>query len=189
MIIMGMTSVPSLDHVFIEVGLSDDNIAAANITGIAAVRTDRKGKVLASHCETCSIRGLDDIDVDAVYQKVNDVLLRPYAESYVIVARNAQAYKGVLGPNYFRGRAWLDIAQLAWPLGHCDMIPDRNLDTLAKHFGCKYDEENTMTGNCETLCRVYWEMMKRYRAALLGEEAVRDIGGEALAGIRKFFGV
>ncbi len=71
------------------------------------------------------------------------------------------------------------------------MIPDRELDTLSKHFGSPIalDLEGTMSGNCEALVRVYWAMMKRYRSALIGEEAVRDFGGEALAGIRKFIGI
>ncbi len=179
----------NLDHVFIELGLSDDNIAAASVTGMAAVRTDRKGKVLAAYSEACSIRGLDDIDIESVYGKVSDTLLKPYPEPYVVVAQNAQAYKGLLGGSCFRGRAWLDIAQLAWPLGYCDMIPDRSLGTLAKHFMCNVESDGTMSGNCETLVRVYWALMKRYRTALLGEEAIRDIGGETLAGIRKFIGI
>ena len=180
----------NLDHVFLELALSEENIAAASVTGLAACRTDRKGKVLAAYSETCSIRGLDSIDIEAVYEKVNGVLLRPYPEPYVIVAQHAQAYKGLLGPSIFRGRAWLDIAQLAWPLGYCDMIPDRNLDTLAKHFGVFVeDTAGTMSGNCESLCRVYWAMMKRYRTSLLGEEAIRDFGGETLAGLRRYIGL
>lgn len=180
----------NLDHVFLELALSDENIAIASVTGLAAVRTDRKGKVLAAYSESCEIRGLDSIDIDAVYQKVDSILLRPYAEPYVVIAQHAQAYKGSLGLSVFRGRTWLDIAQLAWPLGYCDMIPDRNLDTLAKHFGVYVKETSgTLSGDCESLCRVYWAMMKRYRMSLLGEEAIRDFGGEALAGIRKYIGL
>lgn len=180
----------NLDHVFLELALSDENIAIASVTGLAAVRTDRKGKVSAAYSETCAIRGLDSIDIEAVYQKVDSILLRPYPEPYVIIAQHAQAYKGLLGPSVFRGRAWLDIAQLAWPLGYCDMIPDRNLDTLAKHFGLRVKEtEGTLSGNCESLCRVYWAMMNRYRTSLLGEEALRDFGGEALAEFRKYLGL
>jgi hypothetical protein len=41
----------NLDHVFVELALSEDNIAAASVTGMAAVRTDRKGKVLAAYSE------------------------------------------------------------------------------------------------------------------------------------------
>lgn len=99
-------------------------------------------------------------------------------------------YKSLLGPTYFRGKTWLDISQLAWPLGYCDMISNRDLDTLCKHFGAvvAHDAAGTMSGNCEALVRVYWAMMQRYRTALIGEEAVRDFGGEALQGIRKFIG-
>ena len=179
----------NLDHVFIELGLSENNIAVASVTGIAVVRTDRKGKVLAAYSEACSIRGLDDIDIETVYSKVESTLLKPYSEPYVIIAQHAHAYKGVLGSTCFRGRAWLDIAQLAWPLGYCDMIPDRNLDTLAKYFNCATLSDGTMSGNCETLVRIYWAMMKRYKTSLLGEEVIRDIGGETLAGIRKFIGI
>lgn len=178
----------SFDHVFIELGLSEDNISAASVTGMAAVRTDRKGKVLAAYSEACRIRGLDAVDIDHVYKQVKETLLDPYPEGYVVVSQHAQAYKGILGPTCFRGKPWLDIAQLAWPLGFCNMIADRNMDTLCKHFGVKMVDMGTMSGNCEALVRVYWAMMKRYRTSLIGEEAVRDFGGEALASARKFLG-
>ncbi len=181
----------SLDHLFLALGLSESNLETAAITGIAAVRTDRKGTVLAAYSESCSVRGLVDCDLEAVYGNMANALLKPFPAHYVIVAEHSNAYRTLLGPAYFKGKTWLDISQLAWPLGYSDMIPDRSLDTLTKHFGTPiaFDLEGTMSGNCEALVRVYWAMMKRYRSALIGEEAVRDFGGEALAGIRKFIGI
>jgi hypothetical protein len=180
----------NLDHVFIELGLSEDNIAAATVTGIAAVRTDRKGRVLAAYSESCSIRGLEEADIETVYANLSCALLTPYPTQYVVISQHGNAYRGILPPECFRGKSWLDIAQLAWPLGYCDMISNRDLDTLCKHFGIKiaHDAEGSMSGNCEALVRAYWAMMQRYRTALIGEEAVRDFGGEALAGVRKFIG-
>jgi len=181
----------NLDHVFVELGLSEDNIEAASVTGMAAVRTDRKGTILAAYSESCSIRGLVEADMESVYGNLSATLLKPFPGQYVVVAQHASAYKTILGPTYFRGKTWLDIAQLAWPLGYCDMIPDRSLDTLCKHFGMPIspEAEGTMSGNCEALVRTYWAMMKRYRSALLGEEALRDFGGETLAGFRKIIGL
>lgn len=180
----------NLDHIFIELALSEDNIEAASVTGMAAVRTDRKGKVLAAYSESCSIRGLVDTDVEGLYGNLSSALLVPYPAQYVIIAQHANAYKGLLGPNRFRGKTWLDIAQLAWPLGYCDMISNRDLDTLCKHFELAPNvQDGTMSGNCEALVRVYWAMMKRYKTALIGEEAVRDYGGEALASLRKYIGL
>jgi hypothetical protein len=179
----------NLDHVFIELGLSDDNIAVASVTGMAAVRTDRKGKVLAAYSDSVShsTRPNTKDGIDRLYEGLSDALIKPYPAQYVVIAQHANAYKQAVGENCFRGKAWLDIAQLAWPLGYCDMISNRDLDTLCKHFSIAIDSEGTMSGNCEALVRVYWAMINRYRVALIGEEAIRDIGGESLAKVRKFF--
>ena len=181
----------NLDHIFLEVGLSDENASLASVTSMAAVRTDRKGKVLAAYSEEVSIRGLEDAPLEKLYQNLAGSILGPYSSDYVVISQHSNIYKGLLQKNHFRGRPWLDIAQLAWPLGFCDMISNRDLDTLCKHFEvkAKSEEEGTISGNCEALVRVYWAMMKRYRAALIGEEAIRDFGGEALAGVRKFIGI
>jgi hypothetical protein len=180
----------NLDHVFIELGLSEDNPELAAVTGMAVVRTDRKGKVLAAYSDTAKHDG-PVAPIDRLYERVRAEVLKPYPASYVVVSQHAATYKRILGDRCFPERPWVDIAQLAWPLGYCDMISARDLDTLSKHFavsGGEYGTDGTMTGNCEILVRVYWAMMQRYRTALLGEEAVRDIGGEALASLRKFVG-
>lgn len=183
----------NLDHIFVELGLSEDTPRGKtesdySVTGIAAVRTDRKGKVLAAYSESCSIRGLVPNDIESIYGNLSSALLLPYPAQYVIISQHAATYRGLLDPAYFRGKSWLDIAQLAWPLGYCDMISNRDLDTICKHFAIKIDSEGTMSGNCEALVRAYWAMMQRYRTALLSEEAIRDYGGEALAGLRKYIG-
>lgn len=173
----------NLDHVFIDIGLSSTGI----VTGLAAVRTDRKAKPLAAYSEGITEgRGYND-KLDNALENMFSVVLKPYPADYVIVSQHAGRYRSVIDA-YVQGRPWLDIAQLAWPLGFSDMIPNRDLDTLCKHFGMKPDD-GTISGNCESVVRVYWAMMKRYRTALIGEEAVRDFGGETLASLRKYIGV
>ena len=158
----------NLDHVFLELSLED-----GDVKGMAAVRTDRKGKVLAA--------------VSGKVDDIKEVIITPFTSKFVVVSQYAYLYRPFLLDD-FKGKPWLDISQLSWPLGYCDMIPDRDFDTLCKHFGIEVDGPGTMTGNCEALARVYWALMKRYRTSLMGEELIRDVGGETLSKVRRFVG-
>jgi len=164
----------NLDHVFIAVD-SDGK----RITSVSAVRTDRKGKVLAAS------------DADSVVIAARTVI-EPFSDTYLIISQYPTIK--ILSTDKtakscgLSDKEWLDIAQVAWPLAFSDMVGNCNLDTLCKHFGINYQDAGTTIGDCEAMVRVYWAMMTRYRTALIAEEGIRDYGGEALRGIRKFIG-
>jgi len=190
----------NLDHIFIDLAVSDPDPAKGEILAIAAVRTDRKGKVLAAFSDKTS-RDDDeysDADFKAAIKGMEDVILaKSFETSYIVVAHFAEIDRLFLkmacdriSHKPFPKRAWLDTAQLAWPLVYNDMISERTLDSLCVHFDIerKADMIDTATGDCEALVRVYWAMMSRYKTALAGEEMVRSVGGETLIKARKMLG-
>lgn len=161
----------NVDHIFIET--IGDNLSQLEL---AAVRTNHKGKVLTTHSSKFSF---DDFEKR---------VLKPFSNQYVIISQSNR-FKHVLTGQWFKDKTWLTISQLAWPLYYSDMISDTEFDTICKHFSIDDCPDDDIEGNCEALVRVYWALMKRYRTALIGEEAVRDFGGEALASVRKFIGI
>jgi hypothetical protein len=157
------------------------------ITSIAGVRTNDRGKVLSSFA-------LKDAAFPVIHKALLDLAR---GDSYVVVAIAPESKKRALRDAYmfhdladpFAGRAWLDFSQVAWPLVLAGHVQSRSLRSLGEHFKIKHDAPGTVTGDVAFLCAVYWEAAKRYRAALAGEEVVRDLGGNALASIRKVIGI
>ncbi len=173
------------DHIFIDVASDQDGIS-----GIAMVRTDRKGKVLCAFSDNVD----DTSPISKVVEAMRTSILKPeLGNTYVIVAHFAEADKQVLKDagqgDLFRGRAWLDTSQIAWPFVYNDLAGERTLDALCAYFEIKNTAPDTATGDCEALVRLYWEMMKRYKTAILGEEAIRDYGGETLKRLRSVIGI
>lgn len=207
------------DHVFIDLAVTHPNPEIGQIIAVAAVRTDKKGKVITEFAE--KIRLHEDLStveeahsppdfsvtewtqarrLPEVMSTLRETLLIPFDGSYVVVATHAdvdrrffkEAWKthNCNGPggSPFQHRAWIDPLQLAWPMFYNDMMPDRSFDSLCKHFGVNNSAPDTATGDCAALVEVYWAMMNRYKGALIGEEVIREVGGNALAHVRRFFG-
>ena len=179
------------DHIFIDLevqkGLGADRSSASSpIPAAALVRTNASGKVLASVAENAA-------SFKTLYAQVVELCT---GEGFVVVAvfpetkkkafKDACAYYDLSDP--FQGRAWLDFSQVAWPLAHAGHITNRSLRSVGEHFRITHDAPGTVTGDVAFLCATYWEMMRRYRTSLVAEEAVRELGGETLASIRKFVG-
>lgn len=196
------------DHVFIDVGVSHASLDKGEIVGLAAVRTDSKGKVLAAFAEHVrpSQAVLDeDDDLEEckearVFEKVigdlKNTILDRYPSTYVVVSHGEvdrrflrQEWERIGERGEVFTRAWVDTSLLVWPFAYHDMIAARDLNTLCHYFRVENTAPNTVQGDCEALVRVYWAMMKRYKFALLGEEAVRDYGGELLGSFRQWVGL
>ncbi len=184
----------NLDHVFVDVAMTEAK-ATAEATAIAVVRTDHRGTVLGGFSEKIGEGGRD---FGIVANAIKAELLDPYPESYIVVAHHAQLDRDVLtrahklakrGPELFKGRAWLDTVQLAWPFAYHDLVSSRDLDTICKAFGVINTAPDTAMGDCEALVRVYWAMMRRLDTALTGEEAVRNVIGEPIAKLRSIIGL
>ena len=197
------------DHVFIELALSHPDLKLGQILGIAAVRTDRKGKPLTAfsekvkpetdftpeektHVEENFAIG-DRYSGESLSQVVKDlkssVLSKRYDSKYVIVATHAESVRAFLGEEVFGKKPWLDILAISWPLAYHDHVSDRTFDSLCKSFKVENTAPDTATGNCEALVRVYWAMMTRYKTALGGEEILREVGGSPLEHLRKYIGL
>lgn len=192
-----------LDHVFFDVRLSHLDPAQAEIVDVAALRTNRKGDVLASVTnrvfptaavapETYATNGYDP-DLwhrEAVTYKVAVETFRAviraerFDDQYVVVAHFADRFP-VGTRDLFPGAAWIDTGHLSWPLLHHGLVSSRSLATLAKHVGIKPEALTTAAGTAFTTMRVYWELMRRYKTALAGEELLRSVGGDALESIRR----
>ncbi len=198
------------DHVFIELVLSDPSPNQGVILGLAAVRTDKKGKVLAAFSERVKATGKGGV-IDAEMDEESEwkydhafkdvwkgltrcILDDGFDSSFIVVARYADLYRRFLrealdNKEPFPKKAWLDIIQLSWPLAYNDMVSDRSFDTLCKHLDVENLAPDTATGNSTALVAAYWKLMSRYKLALLGEETVRGIGGEPLAKLRNWIGI
>ncbi len=164
----------SLDHLFIDVAVTGTHPSA-----IAAVRTNHKGVTQAAFASSITERNLDTVLAD-----LDRVVLQPYTSHYALVVQNQKTYSHVAFA--FNAKAMLDLVQLAWPMGLAGLVPARDLDTLAKHFGVTYDADSA-SDTAVAISEVYWRMMRRYKTVLIGEEVIREFGGERLAGIRSFF--
>ena len=138
----------------------------------------------------------ESIPFESAISAFRDTILR-YDEKYVIITHLSDIVRPLLRAEVerigkkeelFSGRAWVDVAQLAWPLTFNHMIKSRSLEALSAHFGVTLEPNQSSADNCTALLNVYNHMMRRYSTALAGEEAVREFGGETLQNIRNMIG-
>ncbi len=186
----------SVDHVFIDLFLKDPTSIKMGLEhgSVALVRTDARGKVIAATCAT----GHDFLEIlEAI-----DSMVKPFSAQYIVVAVNANEKRNALAvacghagePAPFKGRAWLDFGQVAWPLALAELVPNRSLETVGAHFHVrKSAHAGTLTGDVAYLAEVYWSMARSYRAGLMAEGALRRkahaIGGEAVSTLRRMVGI
>lgn len=176
----------NLDHIFLDISHVD-----RKITAIALVRTDRKGKKIIAtfQDEVCELTPI--VDVIAGIKK--KILNTAFGNTYVVVSHFAETDKQLLRENgvseLFIGRAWIDPSQIAWPFVYHDLAGERSLEALCAFFNVTNPDPDTATGNCEALVRLYWAMMGRYKLALTGEEAVRELGGDVFQKVTSILGL
>jgi DNA polymerase III epsilon subunit-like protein len=203
------------DHIFFDVETSSLDPKSGEIIDIAAIRTDRTGTVLAS----CSDRIQPRKPVDESCAKVNGykpedwasactfkvamntlrkvVLAQHFQEKFVVVAHFADFDRMFLTaccereqePVPFEGRAWLDTAQISWPLIAGNMIPSRSLEALTKYYGIENSAAHTAIGDARAVMGVYWEMIRRFGTSLKLEEYARKKGGPTVEMVRRLLNV
>jgi DNA polymerase III alpha subunit (gram-positive type) len=188
-----------LDYVFVDVETSSLSVETGEIIELAAIRTNRKGKVLKAWGsriafngkideETKKVNHYDPLDWDGApllrhgIEFLRDAMVTGYEEKYIVVAHFAdfdrafirEACKSINVEDPFIGRAWLDTAQIAWPLVHSGALASRSLDSLARFFGVVNERPHTAMGDVETLMRTYWIMIRRMSGSVaVGETAIR----------------
>lgn len=179
-----------LDYVFIDMKTTAI-VETGAITEIAAIRTNRKAQVLKAWQSKVEYwgkgapvpaqwEGAPPLKTALEYMK--DAMTTGFEEKYIVVAhfsdfcrvnlREASRTLGIEEP--FLGRAWLDTSQIAWPFIHAGILKGRSLTDLAKFFDVENPAPNTAVGDCETLLRVYWIMIRRMAGSIAtGETAIR----------------
>ncbi len=190
----------NIDHIFLDPALTSTDPEKGEVIALAVARTDHRGTVRtvdgvrAAYSER--IRTEKEIDAESrelteAVRAMRELVCHPsFDDKFVIVAhgnldraflRKAWQKAGEKG-EVFGARLWLDAAQVAWPLAYSDQVSSSDLTSLASTFGFTNSAPDTCTGDCELLMKTYWAMMRRYRLALVGEGAVRDVVGEGVSG-------
>lgn len=175
------------DHIFIKI-----DMVKGKPDSLAAARTDRKGAPLGSYLGVAST-GETFSDLVASMRRE---ILHGLSKEYVVIAHYAECERAILAKEYgdrpevFDGRLWISTSQLLWPLLDCQMIPSVSFESVCAYFGIGLvDVDGIAERDCTALARIYFELMRRYRSALIVEEGVRDFGGPTLDKVRKMIGL
>lgn len=160
--------------------MKQDYIFVSLMNGhVSVLRTTFRGKVMA---ET---RG----EWPYIAKGIESNILAPHDSRYIVVGYRTDVIKPAMtSEGLFLHRAWIDLAQLMWPLAWANLIEGkRTLEELCRYLNidCQTrdsDSEVRTIGSCFAL------MMRRYKTALVGENTMTDIGGETLEGLRHFIG-
>lgn len=169
------------------------------ISELSAVRTDGQiGQTTKRHVIAAFTSPIDsNCNFKGAIGMLRNSLLNKQSDKYVVITYLSEVTRAILKSEcekigekeeIFAGRAWIDIAQLAWPLAANGMIKSRSIENLAKHFRVSFESKDDTADVCTAIVAIYGHMMRRYHTALAGEEIMRDVGGDTLENIRKMVG-
>ena len=184
-----------MDHIFVYASSDSKNPDKACITSISAIRASGFGPYTKRSIKA-AFTSLVDTNFSDVYAALKKSILHD-DDKYVVVSHTNEIQRTLLTNNcdgndlerLFVGRVWIDIAQLAWPVIAMGMIRSRSIADLGKYYGLHFNINEEDTSVIATaITEIYSHMLRRYKAGLVGEEAIRDFGGEALENIRKVIG-
>ena len=169
---------------------------SGRITSIAAIRTGPDGKVQGAYSSKTTITGLDA--TRGVLQGLQAELVTGLSAQYVVVSFFAEhdrptlkreSERVSLGTNeVFPGRTWISLSQLAWPLAFSDLISERSLKEMCRYYKVEYNIKDAEE-ECKTLMKVFGVLMRRYRTALIGEDAVSEVAGPTFEHFRNIIGL
>jgi len=178
-----------LDHIFIDVTTEGESLSLASI---AAFRTDRKGNLLASyHDDIARENAFGGVTLSVAMASFRNVVLGQGMASKFVYVSHYDNTRAILeketGEHVAFDVPWFYTCQLGWPLFNAGIVPNLELDSLANAHGIQtltQSAENSAT----TIMRTYWEMMRRYRSAMVAEELVRKSSGPTVEKIRSALG-
>lgn len=180
------------DTIYIVIQTTEPSVMLGELEAIAICRVDRRGVSIAAFADTISSAS----DFKTIWERIRTSVLSPaFSKKYTVVTNHPQTHRFLgaeLKKEPFGSNEWIDTEALAWPFYHAGMIPGRSLWDLAVFFavGADFrDDADGVADQCTTLVQVYSFMMARYKTALLGEEAVREVGGSALTKALKWVGL
>ena len=171
-----------IDHIFFE-ALYEDNECGQ----IAAVRTNRKGEHVEAFEEQIKTKTMEGVSLEETMTRLKKQLLNEkYAEDYVVIClsppKDINVFKKTLT------KSWMSLKHLAWPLSYSGMIRELSLDSISKHHGIVNKRPTEATGNVVAILETYWQMMRRYKTALVAEDRLREIGGQSFESLRRGLG-
>ncbi len=195
------------DHVFLTLRVTGANTGIGKLNEIAAVRTDHNGNVLAAFSDSLvATPSARRRRASEVIERLREVIVegselhsdKVYEPRFVVVCWNSEPDRAILRAtienetdeteDFFKFHGWLSMMHLAWPLVYHDLVGDRSPESLCASFGFVLPKKCSISDECRALTKVYWALMARYKAALVAEEVVREVGGKPLQTVRKFLG-
>jgi hypothetical protein len=169
-----------MDHIFLDTVFENNECV-----DLAVVRTDRKGKVIATYSEKLRTKAWAGVPLTDALHVMKDAILSPrFDETFMGVSHKPQ--RKVIREPF--GESWITLSTLAWPLAFSGLIPSVALDSIAKYHGIVNKAPKTAQGNVVALHETYWQMMRRYKTALTAEDSLRGFGGDALEKLRRELG-
>lgn len=167
------------DHLFLALTLKGQSIHA-----LAVIRTDGVGNTLAQYHDDLTSEGA--ISLEAAVNTLKRSVLEDRTERFVVVGHYPEIYRQALDKNpetvdLFKGRAWLDTAQLAWPLVYSGALHARTIEALATYHG--HDAPKTIFEEVDAVAHSYFEMMKRYKMAADVEQGIRRTGAKVIGSL------
>lgn len=197
------------DHIFLDTETSGLDPEKDCIISLAAIRTDSRGKVLASFMEridpdrevskeAAAVNGYDSnwggIPFKAAIAKFNRVMVREEDERVVFVAHFADFDRGFIRSDCRRmgvevplsTRAWLCTGALVWPYLYHDQMRSRKLTDVCEFFGIPYERAHDAASDAKACMDVYFEVMRRYSTMLTVHSALsQSKGGPLLQGLER----
>jgi DNA polymerase III epsilon subunit-like protein len=199
------------DHIFIDTETSGLHPEKDCIIQLAAIRTDSRGKVMASFCENirpdravnpeaAKVNGYDPetwggISFKAAIAKFNRAMVRDEDDKVVFVAHFADFDRSFLRSDCERHgcevplatRAWICTGALVWPYLYQDQLRSRKLTDVCDFFEIPYTRAHDAASDVKACMDVYFEAMRRYSTMLVTHTALaQSKGGPLLKGLERF---
>lgn len=178
-----------MDHLFICIN-SDSKVE--NISEISAIRTDGKiGHINQKSIIDTFTSRVNINNVDNVILSLKDKLSAT-DEKFIVVSFNCEVIRQLISlqckHELYSKRVWIDVRQIAWPLVLSGLVNDRTIKTLCKYLKIETKENPDSADDCTLIMQIYCRLMQRYKTSLIGEETIREVGGETLESLRKLVG-
>jgi DNA polymerase III epsilon subunit-like protein len=185
------------DHLFIDFETSSLDSATGEILEIGALRTDCRGKILATFTDkVLPTKAIDDgasnvngytkekwkdaVPFGIALRSMRKAVLEGKDEKVIIVAHFADFDRAFIAAqcdreketNPFAGRGWICTGQLVWPLIFCGILHSRKLEAVCDYFEITNQAPHTAGGDVAATAQVYWALMRRNVSAMMAEDAI-----------------
>lgn len=198
------------DHIFLDTETGSLDPETGCIIELAGIRTDCRGRVIASYCdriipdrevskEAAAVNGYNEkewkkngVSFDAAIRSFVRNLVTEYNERVIFVGHFCDFDRAFIKSDCLRHgveiplqtRAWICTGSLIWPFLFNGQLKSRRLIDVCKFLELPYGQDGSKLHNAaldtKACCDVYWEIMRRYSTALLAHSAVSKSGAGQL---------